>query len=436
MRLIVPGLLCALALLLSGCFAMEAQRFYATPERSPEYYDLQKAVESALDGGSYSAPVSGNNRQAIQRVDLDADGVEEILVFSRVEQDKPLRLQVLKKTGESGYVLLCTLKGDGSGFDSVQYAQVDDRPGMEVLVSRRVADQVQPFLSVYTLSEDSLSELLSTGCTAWSLADLDTDGQSDLLLLQAASEGGNPFAELYQWQSGQLQRQGEAALSAGTDTVKRILTGQLSDETPAVFVASAYGTSELITDVFVDHEGLRNITLNTESGKSIRTVRNYYVYSTDIDGDGAVELPNTLALDPIAGDPASEGQYRIVWSGLRRDGETTERMNTYHSFDAGWYFILPEDWVEQLGATAVEIREGSAVRFVRHDALRDVELMTIYSFSGDNAAALAQAEDRVVLARRGGTWFSAHLAPGLSMDSEELKTRFRFIAAELLPDID
>ena len=62
-------------LLLGGCFLEPAEGLYAVPKQSEEYYDLQNAIELALpDGAVYAPPVSGDNQQVVQMVDLDGDG--------------------------------------------------------------------------------------------------------------------------------------------------------------------------------------------------------------------------------------------------------------------------------------------------------------------------------------------------------------------------
>jgi len=73
--------LCA-ALLLSGCAMRTVEEMYALPRRSEEYNHLQSAIDAAMDGLSYSAPISGENQQTVQSADLDGDGVDECLVFA------------------------------------------------------------------------------------------------------------------------------------------------------------------------------------------------------------------------------------------------------------------------------------------------------------------------------------------------------------------
>ena len=422
-------------LLLTGCYAFGNDEFYSLPKRSEQYRALQTAVEAAMDGGAYSPPVAGPNRQAVQQVDLDGDGHEEVLVFCKQEGEHPLKLLLLKRDNDD-YRLIATLEGDGTAFDSVQYAQIDGQPGQEILLSRRIGEQVQQFLSVYTLINDAPKELLSTGYNAYTTLDIDSDQLTDIFLIRANSDGPRAFAELYHFKNEELQKDAEANLSTAADSVKRILTGNVAQDVPAVFVASAYDENNLITDVFALENGqFSNISQNDESGQSSQTVRNYYVYSTDIDNDGLIEMPNTVPLLPEEGDESSEGQYRIVWYNLGVDGTRSEKISTYHNFAEGWFLFLPEAWGPVLSVGKAVLENGvGGTRFSVQQADGSMrELMTVFAFTGENAARRAEADGRTVLAQRGDVYFAASVCAQCDLSVEELQARFSFIAVDLLP---
>ena len=432
-KLIVPLLL--IFLLLTGCYSFDSDDLYALPQRSKEYRELQSAVETAMGGGSYSAPVSGANRQAVQQADVDGDGLEETLVFCKMEGERPLKVLILRRT-EEAYELACTLEGDGTAFDSVQYCQIDGQPGMEILLSRRIGEQVQQFLSVYTMTDGSAVELMSSGYTACTVADLDGDQLSDIFVLRANADGPHAFAELYRFRDGELRKDGEDNLSTPADSVKRTLTGQIAEGVPAVFVASAYDEKNLITDVFsLVNDSFENITRNDESGQSSQTVRNYYVYSTDIDNDGVIELPNTLELPALPGDSGSENQYRIIWYNLSPDGTRTEKMSTYHSFAEGWFLYLPEAWCQNLCVTKRRSEGGlpGTELFLLDRTGKRTPLVTIYALTGEQARQRSEEEGRFLLTQRGDVCYAALLDPAGGLDADQLRARFSFISIDLLP---
>ena len=436
MKLKLFAVLLLLSLLLTGCYSFDSEDLYALPQRSKVYRELQTAVETAMGGGSYSAPVSGANRQAIQQVDLDGDGADETLVFCKMEGERPLKVLILRRT-EDSYELACTLEGDGTAIDSVQYSQIDGEPGLEILLSRRIGEQVQQFLSVYTLTDGSAVELMSSGYTAYTVLDIDDDQLSDIFVLRANSEGPRAYAELYRYRDGELRKDAEENLSTGADSVKRILTGQIAEGVPAVFIASAYDENNLITDVFsLANDSFENITQNDESGQSSQTVRSYYVYSTDIDNDGVIELPNTLPLPALEGDGASENQYRIIWYNLSPDGTRTDKMSTYHSFAEGWFLYLPEAWCQNLCVTKSRTENGlsgTTLSLLGEDGTLS-PLVTVYAFTGDQARQRSEEDGRFLLTQRGDVCYAAFLAPDAGLEPQQLAARFSFISLDLLPN--
>ena len=95
-RIWLLPLLIFTSVLLTGCALQTVNEMYALPKRSKEYDSLQSAIDSAMYGLSYSAPVSGENRQTVQMADLDGDGVYSgfsgyaTVQFSRLPSVDPL----------------------------------------------------------------------------------------------------------------------------------------------------------------------------------------------------------------------------------------------------------------------------------------------------------------------------------------------------------
>ena len=94
-KLALLSLAALFCLLLSGCFVKTVDELYTLPRHSDEYDNLQKAIDSVITADlQYSAPISGQNQQAIQLVDLDGDGEEEAVVFCKSNGDRPLKAYI------------------------------------------------------------------------------------------------------------------------------------------------------------------------------------------------------------------------------------------------------------------------------------------------------------------------------------------------------
>ncbi len=422
-----------LAALLSGCFFQSTDELYALPQQSEEYYELQSEIDQLMtDGAAYAAPTSGTNQQSVQLADLDGDYEDEAIVFVRTTGEKPLKAYVFDRIGED-FQRVAVIEGDGSSFSSVEYVQIDGEPGVEMVLCRQISDQVPQALSVYALRDNRVVELMSASYNEYTIVDLDSDGKMDIFLLRFSAEERNGVAEYYRYTGNQIEREPEALMSTGVESVRRIITGQVDRGVPAVFVASMYDETSIVTDIFALRDGtFANITADGTAGTNAQTVRNYNVYATDIDDDGIIELPQPHQLPPAS--DTEEGTYWIIdWYCLSIDGELEKKMTTYHNYSDGWFIVLPEEWENQLTISYGTVESGiSGYTFSRwNGADEDPEpIFTIYAFSGEDRNTEASSGGRFLLSERGDVTYAASFGScewADDLTEEDLKAMFRYI---------
>ena len=402
-------MLCLLAAFaLSGCGIRTIEEMYCLPKRSESYQDLQSAIDSAMVGMEYCAPLAGENQQTVQMADLDGDGNQEYLLFAKSGSEKPLQILVFSSEAE-GFALRDVIDGNGTHFDLVEYVQMDDDKGVELVVGRQLSDQVLRSVSVYTMANGKLQQLMSTNYSKLITCDLDTDGHSELMVLRPGqSDTDNGVAELYGMIDGAIERFNEAPMSGPTDRLKRILIGKLHGGAPAVFVGSTVEESAIITDIYTVVDGhFTNVSLSNESGTSVQTLRNYYVYAEDIDDDGEVELPDLITMQPMDGESVADRQYLIRWYAMATDGSEVDKMYTYHNFVGGWYLELEEDWASRISV----VRQENNCSFYLWDTglAKPEKIFTVYALTGQDRETQALEENRFVLHKSESIVYAAHL---------------------------
>lgn len=422
-------LLLAAVTLLTGCGLMTVEQMYALPKRSTEYHDLQTAIDGAMNGLEYAAPTSGENQQTVQQADLDGDGDDEYLLFARGTDEKPLQILIFGRTEES-YTLMETIESRGLAFQVVEYVNMDNQPGLELVVGRSVSDQVMGAVSVYTFSSGQAEQLMSVSYNEFVMCDLDSNSLYELMVIsQGATDNAKAVASLYSYDSGSMVRSTEANLSAPPENIKRIMVSGLSGAVPAVYVASALDENAVITDVFAMKEGLfTNVSFSNESGTSIQTLRNYYVYADDIDEDGELELPSLMTMTTSKQRTGAAMQYLIRWYAMTIDGGEVDKMYTFHNFDSGWYILLSSDWAHRILVT----QDGSSYTFYMWDTdfSNADKLFTVYSLSGSDREEASVIDGRFVLHRGDSVIYCAKLenaAAGFAITQESLTNCFRFI---------
>ncbi len=427
----ISALLAALfaALILGGCTFRTVDEMYRLPRRSESDSQLQQVIDAAMKDLDYSAPIAGENQQTVQTADLTGDGKVEYIVFARDSVNKAMEILIFSPDGEK-VSLLSVIESFGSEFEQVEYADMNDQPGLEMIVGRRVSDQVLRSVSVYSFVSGTPEQLLTTSYRKFLTCDLDQNGKTELMLLQPGeTDADQGVAVLYSCAAGTMERTREAELSASADSVKRIMTSRLESGEPAVYVASALDENAIITDVFAIRNGkFSNISFSNDSGTSVQTLRNYYVYADDIDQDGILELPDLITMQPIKNSTSVEQQYLIRWYSMDLNGRETTKRYTFHNYVGGWYLELGESWAQRISVIQTETTYWFYIwdpEFEKADLAFSVHVLT-----GSDREESCTIDNRFVLLRAEGVIYSARLENGAAdykITQEDLAPCFHLI---------
>lgn len=416
-------------MLLCGCSMRTTDEMYAFPKRSKAYKNLQSVIDSAMTGLQYCAPLSGENQQTVQMADLDGDGQQEYLLFAKGSEGMPLRILIFyEKNG--AYEHTETIESNGSSFDLIEYVQMDDLPGVEMIVGKQVSDQVLRSVSVYSFNTGKAELLTSVNYSKFLTTDMDRDGNSELFVLwPGQTETDNGIVALYRIRDGVLERSNEASMSRPSDQLKRIIFGRLHSGESAVYAASIVDSTAIVTDVYaMVGDTLTNVTFSNESGTSVQTIRNYYVYADDIDDDGVVELPDLIPMTPMDDLVSVDRQDLIRWYAMTAKGEEVDKKYTYHDFVSGWYLELDKEW-----ASRVAVRNlGYQYDFYVWDVNLQIvdKIASVYILSGTNRDEQTTGEQRFVLHKTDSVTYMGCLwedAGKYNIDSDDLISRFHLI---------
>lgn len=366
-------------LLLSGCAMKTVDEMYCLPKRSEAYQELQKVLDTELQNMEYCAPLSGMNQQPVQAADVDGDGVSEFLVFAKAAGERPLRILVIEREDQN-FTLTDTLQFSGTAFDQVEYISMDDKSGVELVVGIQLSDQLLRSVAAYTFADGKGEKLLDANYTNFLTVDLDRDNQGELFVLYPGQTEESPgFVALYEVEKGVVERSLEVKLSAPVSRLQRVITGELAGGEAAVFVASALEDTVLVTDVYALRSGaLTNISLSNESGTSVSTIRNHFVYAQDIDEDGQLELPALIPMKAMS-ERNTQSEDLIRWYSLSITGEEVDKLYTYHNFVNGWYLVLDSTWAQQVTVT----QDSTGYSFylwdlAKENAIRVLEVQMLY----------------------------------------------------------
>lgn len=387
------------ALLLSACGSRTVYEMYSPPRRSSEYNNLQKAIDTAMAGMDYAAPVSGENRQSVQTADLDGDGREEYLVFAKGNGEDPLRILIFRQTAEDRFELSETISSKGAAFEQVQYIQFDDMPGCEMIVGRQLNDQVMRIASVYSFVSGQSEQILSTIYAKFLTCNLDGDEKTELLVIRS-EEANSDYATsvLYGWEEEKIQRSAEAMLSEKAGQIRRITLSTLENGQRAVYVSSLSGTNTVFTDILTLADGIyTNVAFHIELGNAVTSLHNYLIYAEDIDSDGVLELPRLIPMGYFSPSGIESKQNVIEWFSVNPDGTVQEKEHTFHNYADGWYVELRRDMVSRVAAE----ENGNILTFYMWNESygQAMAVFSVYAFTGKDRDSQAALQNRFALHR-------------------------------------
>ena len=410
-RIKVIAAMLVAALALTGCTMRTVGQMYQLPKRSEDYSNLQSVMDKAMSGLKFSAPISGDNQQSVQMADIDGDGEQEYLVFCKGSAELPLRILVFDHVN-GAFVHIDSIESNGADFDQVEYIQMDDKPGVEVVVGHKISDMLTRSVSVYTFADGESERLITTNYRKFLAVDMNADNISELFVLHSGQSDTDPgVAELYSLKDGIVERSNEVNVSASVDKLKRVLIGKLYDGKQAVFVASAVGDTSLVTDIYtVSEKYLVNVVETDPQGMGTQTLRNYYIYADDIDNDGVTELPQFITMTPLNSGSVSEPSKLVSWYAMGSSGNTMDKLCTYYNSAGGWYLKINSKLASRI--TVKEESSTFAFYLWNKDYTKAEKLFTIYTLTGQNREDQSLIDGRFVLLKTDTTIYSATIEDG------------------------
>lgn len=396
--------------ILCSCATRTIDEMYYLPRRSERNTNLRTVMETAIAGRVYAAPVSGDNQESVQTADLNGDGKEEYLVFTKGEKNESLQILIFRQLTEETFELWETIDCKGASFDQIQYANIDEYPGVELIVGTQLSEKITKTVALYSFGKEQAEKIKSIIYVKYVVCDLNGDDRCELLVIQnGEAEAANGIVRLYSYIDGSVQGSVEAKLSVTPDHIRRMAVNRLSSGEPAVYVASSYYNDTIITDIFaLKSDVFTNVSQFSEYGTVMPSLRNYYVYAADIDGDGTLELPSLITMMYNTTE-----QAMIRWFSLNEDGTEVNKIHTFHNLEDGWFIELDSNWIDRFGAD----RSGSTYTFYmwNNSYGTAVPVFTVYALRERDRDVQAASQNRFALYRGEDVVFAAKLDSGSAM---------------------
>ncbi|MBO4893551.1 MAG: hypothetical protein J5562_01385 [Clostridia bacterium] len=365
----------AVAIMLVLCFALCSCSF--TPIRSmdllmqpPVFSNTDEKLiaafeTSAGDNTVFCTPINGDYKSAVVVEDVDSDGEEEAFIFYKLKNgQETVRLNILKKIGGE-WKSVSDFTGSGTSVGSISFIDLDSDGIQEVFAGWRVGTSSGRILSIFRQNSDRLSyhEIMNESYSLMSSADIDGDGETEVLLIsQISNNTGNlNSAALYKCSGGKMNPAGNVTLDGNISSYVSVKGEKTSAESPMRFYVDALkGERMMITEVISWDNSTANLVdpfVDPETFTNSATLRYEPIPSMDINGDGLIDIPTQSVISEVEAGPESIDSYIPLylteWKNISDDGIGLETsVCSLINTTGGYIFYLTESDLEKAAVTA------------------------------------------------------------------------------------
>ena len=438
-KIVLLALAAALAaFILTGCLRIAADGLYSLPQASEDYIRLQGQINAVLSqGAEFSPPRSGQHRQAVQLKDLDGDGVDEVIAFFAFPGDSTLKIYIFRLV-DGDYTVAEIIEGSGTSIESVRYVDMDGDGVYELIVGWQMGEALK-HMTIYSIKNFHSVLLRTAEYEGITVYDMSGDGSEDIIAIRLPTQESGAVAEMFALMPDGELVSSEARLSQNIDIISRVLTGKLIDGVPAIFVESEgrFDDGILVTDICVFRNGdLVNISLKSQSGVSDETVRTRRILSSDVNNDGIIKVPMPRVLKA-----QSETVYHAIdWYSFNSTGLSRLALTTYHNNTDEWFLILPFDWRGKVSVRREDVVTGERTVIFSYIAGEDgpyEDFLKVHRITGETREERAAQPGRVMLSSEGMAVYAFELLAqpnsfGLTFSEALIMENFRLIYSDWL----
>ncbi len=313
----ILGVLCVICFIISssGCslnfFSVES--LMMPPTQSGENGEIQKAFLKLMGEKNIQlkAPITGEYQTAFILKDVNADGIDEAIVFyTDSSVDAVVRMSLLECVNDT-WVICADIKGGGNAVQDVIFSDVDSKGRFEIYVGWSLFDsKTTKVVSIYGVSpgDNGVYALNTLGNEYYStknFIDVNGDDKKDLVLiyLDDTGETQKSFFRCFSvTDEKNFVKFGETELSASISSVSKIHmdTVLINNKNVTRLFIDCLKTDNTMFTEFVYWDSSVNSVVKGLEDADISTTRSSKLFCRDIDGDGLLEIPVNARL---CGDP-------------------------------------------------------------------------------------------------------------------------------------
>lgn len=354
--------------MLSGCTTLNfgVDTLLAAPKLTEEQSAIHEALIAAVGNNlTLKYPKNGSNRSAYVIANVDSEPGDEAIVFYEYTGDSAeegLRVNLLDKATDGSWISVKEIAGAGKEVDQVILTRMGPDSSQYFLVGYQTLSGDEKALEIYSYRSGDFTRIGTTTYSVLETFDINGDGTNELVTIrrQTNTETGQvtskaALLELKVEQGEDGTETEEVTLSQSIDMCDNVTSyakakaGRLADGRRALYVDSVNGEGQLQTElVYYRYSALQNpMQLRSEKLLPVCT-RPTGFYSTDIDGDGIIEIPSVKPMLGYENAVTEEQVYLTNWTVYKDFYELETKYSGYYDVSDGYAMMFPSRWADQV----------------------------------------------------------------------------------------
>ncbi len=281
-------------LLLTGCsLDGSVEILMKPPTLSEEQGEIYNALSQNLGRDfEFCYPTAGANLSPIIISNIDEEPTEEAIVFYKNKAisgvDTGIRFNILDKV-DGNWFSVYDHSGVGNAVERVSLSTIGEDKFLKFIVGYDTGKS-ENVLNVYKFRDGKLTTEYSDNYTAFFTNDIDKDNENELFAISIHNKTNNTQSNirLIEETENGIELSSSVLLSETSVEVLNIITGNVEENTPAIFIDSTDGENYYTEIIYTVDGDLRNPLYLSESKQIEYTKRSSGYFSNDIDNDGII----------------------------------------------------------------------------------------------------------------------------------------------------
>lgn len=351
---IIGSLMCFLLL---GCTeAKTPSNLIKKPEVSLEQKEFSDIIDEFLsDEEVLTLVASAKDETPIKRIDIDRDGLYEILLpYKSNIQENTYGIKILKRKKDKWHEIN-EITGFNNGFDFMKNIDLTNDKKPEIIIGIMGESEFNSHLNVYSYHNGYFSNIYSAKYDHLSIEDLNNDGHKELIILNREKKNHSFVIQVLSLLNNEIKWVDRYVLKSNA-YLSNMRAGNVNSKEKGIFLDLNIGGQFWDSTILVMRNNKLVKALNEgDTGYKFLKEQNI-VGSEDINKDGIIEVGILKKMR----DRTNIYDMPVVKYWYQWDGEDDFILTykEYDNYDIGYKIEIPKEWREDY-----KIQEKETTKF-------------------------------------------------------------------------